>query len=67
MKHLKTTLLAIALFIGSISFINAQSKVAHINTQELIVAMPEYKLAQAEIEKFGKSLQADLESTTKEV
>ncbi len=67
MKHLKTIVLAITLFIGSISFINAQSKVAHINTQELIASMPEYKVAQAEIEKFGKSLQTDLENMTKEV
>jgi len=67
MKHLKTTLLAITLFIGSMSFISAQDKVAHINTQELVAAMPEAKAAQAEIEKFGKSLQADLENTTKEM
>ena len=40
MKHLKTLLFATALFIGSISFTNAQSKVAHINTAELVEAMP---------------------------
>ena len=47
MKHFKTLLLATALSIGTISFTQAQTKVAHINTQELIKAMPEMKTAQA--------------------
>jgi len=50
MKQLKTLLLATALCIGTLSFTQAQSKVAHINTQELIAAMPEMKAAQTELE-----------------
>lgn len=66
MKQLKTLLLATALCIGTVSFTQAQSKVAHINTQELIAAMPEAKTAQTEIETLGKTYQADIEASMKE-
>lgn len=66
MKHLKTILLAITLFVGSIGFMNAQSNVAHINTQELIAAMPAAKTAQAELEKFSTSLDAELKNLNTE-
>lgn len=66
MKHLKTLVLAIALLVGSTSFMNAQSKVAHINTQELIAAMPDYKAAQAEMEKLGKTYDVQLQDMGKE-
>ncbi|WP_406684978.1 OmpH family outer membrane protein [Seonamhaeicola sp. MEBiC1930] len=62
MKHLKTILLATAVCIGSISFSQAQSKVAHINTQELISAMPEMKSAKSEIEALGKTYQQDFQA-----
>lgn len=67
MKHLKTLLFAAVFFIGATSFTNAQSKIAHINTQELIKAMPEYKAAQAEIEKLGKTYEADIQGSLKEL
>lgn len=60
MKRLKTLLFAAILFIGMTSFMQAQSNVAHINTQELIQAMPEMKSAQAEIEKLGKTYEAEI-------
>jgi len=60
MKRLKTLLFATVLFLGMTSFIQAQSNVAHINTQELIQAMPEMKNAQAEIEKLGKTYEAEI-------
>ena len=62
MKHLKTILLVTAVCIGSISFSQAQSKVAHINTQELIKAMPEMKAAQKELEAFSKTYQEDFQT-----
>lgn len=62
MKHLKTLVLAAALIFGSTSFMNAQSKVAHINTQELVAAMPETKAARAELEKLGKTYEADIQA-----
>ncbi|GAB5565468.1 MAG: hypothetical protein Wins2KO_25310 [Winogradskyella sp.] len=67
MKHLKSLLFATALFIGATSFMTAQSKIAHIDTQELIKAMPEYKAAEAEIEKLGKTYQAQMEDSYKEI
>ena len=67
MKHLKTLLFATALFIGATSFTAAQSKVAHINTQELIKAMPEYTAAQAQIEKLGKTYEATIQQSIKEL
>ncbi len=67
MKQFKTTVLAITLFVGSLSFVNAQSKVAHINTQELVAAMPEAKQAQAELERLGKTLETDLKTLQDEM
>ena len=66
MKQLKTILLATALCIGTVSFSQAQSKVAHINTEELISAMPEYKAAQTQLETLGKTYQADLQNMSSE-
>ncbi|WP_296386140.1 OmpH family outer membrane protein [Winogradskyella sp.] len=67
MKHLKTLLFATALFIGATSFTAAQSKLAHINTQELIKAMPAYTKAQAEIEQMGKTYEAEIQASLKEL
>lgn len=66
MKHLKTILLATAVCIGSISFSQAQSKIAHINTNELIQAMPEMKAAQKELETLGKTYEADYKASVTE-
>ena len=60
MKQFKTLLLATALFIGATTFTQAQSKVAHINTTELIKVMPEMTTAQAEMDKLGKTYEADI-------
>jgi outer membrane protein len=62
MKQFKTLLFAIAISIGTLSFAQAQSKIAHINTQDLIGAMPEMIAAQAEMEKLGKTYEADIKS-----
>ncbi|MAX69548.1 MAG: hypothetical protein CMC76_00375 [Flavobacteriaceae bacterium] len=67
MKHLKSLLFAAVLFVGATSFSNAQSKVAHIDKQELIKAMPEYTAAQAEIEKLGKTYEATIQGSLKEL
>ena len=67
MKHLKTLLFATALFIGATSFTTAQGKLAHINTQELIKAMPEYKVAQSDIEKLGKTYETTIQTSLKEL
>ncbi|WP_100613352.1 OmpH family outer membrane protein [Confluentibacter citreus] len=62
MKQLKTLLLATVLCIGTVSFTYAQSKIAHINTNDLISAMPEMKAATAELEALSKTYQTDLQS-----
>ena len=55
MKHLKNLLVVATILISSSLSVNAQSKVAHINTQELVEAMPDMKNAKSEI-KVSKSL-----------
>lgn len=62
MKQLKTLLLATVLCVGTVSFSQAQSKIAHINTNDLITAMPEMKAAQAELEALSKTFQTDLQA-----
>lgn len=66
MKQIKTLLLATALCIGTVSFTYAQSKIAHINTQELISAMPEMKAAQKDLEAKSKTYQTDIQSSVTE-
>ncbi|SFN53696.1 periplasmic chaperone for outer membrane proteins Skp [Bizionia echini] len=66
MKQFKTLLFAAALFIGATSFTQAQSKVAHINTQDLIKSMPEMATAQSEMEKLGKTYEADIKAMVTE-
>ena len=60
MKQFKTLLFAAALLIGATSFTNAQSKVAHINTQDLVSAMPDMKAAQSQMEQLGKTYEAEI-------
>jgi outer membrane protein len=62
MKHLKTILLATALCIGMVSFVGAQSKIAHIDTQKLIQAMPEMTAAKTQLETLSKTYQTELQS-----
>jgi len=66
MKHLKTLVLATVFLMGSTNIMNAQSKVAHINTQDLVAAMPDTKAAQAEIEKLSKTYEADIQTMVTE-
>ncbi|QRM89115.1 OmpH family outer membrane protein [Lacinutrix sp. WUR7] len=66
MKQIKTLLLAATLFIAGTSFMQAQTKVAHINTQDLIAAMPAMKTAQAEMDKLGKTYEADIKAMVTE-
>ena len=56
MKHLKNLILAvICVFLSSLSA-HAQSKVAHINTQELVESMPEMMSAKSDLEKLAKPI-----------
>ena len=56
-KLLGLTLLAVAMF--GISTASAQ-KMARINLQEVVVAMPEFEEAQKNLELFGRDLQEQM-------
>ena len=66
MKNFKSLLLAVMLFVGATSIVNAQSKVAHIDTQELLAAMPEMKAAQSQLEKLQKTYDTEIKTLMKE-
>lgn len=66
MKHLKTLCIVAALMIGMVS-VHAQSKVAHINTKELIEAMPEMLTAKAELEKLAKTYENEIKTMAAEL
>lgn len=66
MKHLRSFLVAIAL-IGAVSFANGQSKVAHVNVQQLLSEMPQWKAALAELQKLEDTYKADLQSSYTEL
>lgn len=44
----------------------AQSKFAHMNSQEVITAMPEYTKAQADLDKMSKDYQTEMQRTQEE-
>ena len=46
---------------------NAQGKFGHVNTQEIIQAMPEYNTAKAEIDKLTSQYEADLKAMQDEL
>lgn len=59
MKHLKSLLLIAVITLG-FNTIQAQSKVAHINIQELISFIPEVKTMRAELSKLEKTYLDDI-------
>ena len=61
MKNL-IKLVVITLFLFSGTAVNAQNyKFGHVNSQELLSVMPERDSAQAEIQKYAKDLEGELE------
>ena len=67
MKHLKSLLLAATLFAATSFTAQAQTKVAHINTQELVESMPEMQSAKAELEKLAKTYETDIQAMATEL
>jgi len=66
MKNLKSLFIALSLlFMSSISF--AQSKVAHIASQELVNQMPSYKQAMSDLEKLQKTYDAEIKNMLTEL
>lgn len=66
MKQVKKLAVALVLFIAATSFVNAQSKVAHIDVPQLLTSMPEMKTAEAELKKLSETYNADIESSMTE-
>jgi outer membrane protein len=67
MKHLKSLLLAATLIVATSFTAQAQTKVAHINTQELVEAMPEMQSAKSELEKLAKTYETDIQAMATEL
>ncbi len=67
MKQFKKLAVAIVLFVGATTFVNAQSKIAHIDVQKVLSEMPEMKAAQAELKKLEETYKADLQSSVAEL
>ena len=58
----------LTLILGFLCFnISAQSKIAHINTTELVAAMPEMNDAKAELEKLAKTYETDIQTMASEL
>ncbi|MAU30739.1 MAG: hypothetical protein CMC36_02355 [Flavobacteriaceae bacterium] len=65
MKKIKISLL---IFLSVISFSTlAQSKIAHINTTELVASMPEMNEAKLELEKLAKTYETDIQTMAAEL
>ena len=67
MKKLKNGIIAIAFVLVATSFVNAQSKVAHIDVSALLAEMPEMIAAQAELKKLSETYRVDIESSMTEL
>ncbi len=67
MKQFKTLLAAAILFLGATAFTNAQSKVAHIDTQELIASMPDMIAAQNQLQRLQKTYEQDIQTMAVEL
>lgn len=67
MKKFRLLLVAAVMFVGATAFTHAQSKIAHINTQDLVEAMPEMKAAQSQLEKLQKTYDTEIKAMAKEL
>jgi len=67
MKNVKKIAAAVVFFVAFTGFVNAQSKIAHIDVTQLFSAMPEMKTAEAELKKLSETYNADIESSMKEL
>lgn len=55
-------LMIVALFLSAASISAQNLKFGHINSQELLMAMPERDSAEAKLKKYGKDLQEQIET-----
>ena len=64
MKHLKSLVIAVILFVGT--QVSAQTKIGHIDVQNLITSMPEMKTAQDQMKKIQESYDKDFKAMATE-
>ncbi len=67
MKQVKQIVVVLLLLVATTSFVNAQSKVAHIDVTQLLSAMPEMKAAEAELKKLQETYNADIQASMTEL
>lgn len=67
MRQFKLLFVAVVFFLGAATTVTAQAKIAHINTQELVEAMPEMKDAQSQLEKLQKTYDTEIRNMAKEL
>ena len=67
MKQLKSLLIAAVLLVGVSQTVSAQAKIAHINVNELMTAMPEMKAANAQLEQISKTYDNEYRTMVVEV
>ncbi len=67
MKNFKLLSIALVLFACATSFMNAQEKIAHIDTQALVEAMPEMRSAQSQLEKLQKTYDTEIKAMAQEL
>lgn len=66
MKTLKITLLLVAVAFSTVSMAQKGVKVGHINSNELMTAMPERTAVQKELEDYANQLKITLDAMQKE-
>ena len=67
MRNVKRIAVALVLFVAATGFVSAQSKIAHINVQQLLSDMPEMKAAQAELKKLQETYRAEIQGSMTEL
>lgn len=66
MKTLKTIVIALVLSFGLMATTNAQSKIAHINSQEFVQNLPSYKSVMTELDQREKTYRTEIDELLKE-
>ncbi|SKB45486.1 periplasmic chaperone for outer membrane proteins Skp [Parapedobacter luteus] len=61
MKNLFKGVVVVGLLFLSTGLVSAQQKIGHVNSNEIIQAMPEFKTANAEFENLSKSKEGELQ------
>ncbi|WP_257670255.1 OmpH family outer membrane protein [Parapedobacter tibetensis] len=61
MKNLFKGVVVVAVLFLSTEFVSAQQKIGHVNSNDIIQAMPEFKTAQSEYETLAKTKEGEIQ------